>query len=129
MFKESKAFSSFAVKDIAKAKDFYQNVLGLAAKENAMGILELEISGSSNLIIYPKPDHQPAVFTVLNFPVSNIEKAVDDLIEKGITFEQYDQEHLKTDKKGISRSEQGTYIAWFKDPDGNILSILEDSTV
>lgn len=125
MFKESKAFSSFAVKDISKAKDFYQNILGLTVKENTMGILELEISGSSNLIIYPKPDHQPAVFTVLNFPVKDIEQVVDDLIEKGITFEQYDQEYLKTDEKGISRSEQGPNIAWFKDPDGNILSVLE----
>lgn len=125
MFKESKAFSSFAVKDISRAKEFYQNILCLVVKENVMGILELEISGSSNLRIYPKVDHQPAVFTVLNFPVNNVEQVVDDLIGKGITFEQYDQDYLKTDEKGISRSKHGPSIAWFKDPDGNILFVIE----
>lgn len=125
MLENSKAFSSFAVNDIAKAKDFYQNLLGLKVKDNPMGLIELEIPGSTNVLIYPKPNHEPATFTVLNFPVKNIDEIVDQLIAKGITFEQYDQEYLKTDEKGISRGNGGPNIAWFKDVAGNILSVLE----
>ena len=125
MLENSKAFSSFAVNDIPKAKDFYQNILGLTIEDNPMGIIELKISGSSNIMIYPKPNHEPATFTVLNFPVDNIDKTVDKLIEKGVTFEHYDQEYLKTDKKGISRGNGGPNIDWFKDPAGNIISVLE----
>lgn len=125
MLKNSKAFSSFAVNDIRKAKEFYQNTLGLTVIDNPMAIIELEISGSSNVLIYPKPNHEPATFTVLNFPVDNIHNAVDKLIEKGISFEQYDEEYLKTDEKGISSGNGGPSIAWFKDPSGNILSVLE----
>jgi len=127
MLKNSKGFSSFAVKDIPKAKDFYENTLGLTVRDNPMGIIEIEISGSSNLMVYPKPDHVPATFTVLNFPVDNIDDAVDKLTDKGVSFEQYDQEELKTDEKGISRGNGGPSIAWFKDPSGNILSVLEVS--
>ena len=125
MLKNSKGFSSFAVNDIPKAKDFYQNSLGLTVIDNPMGLIELEISGSSNILIYPKPNHQPAAFTVLNFPVDDINAAVDALIDKGITFEQYDEEYLKTDEKGISKDNGGPSIAWFKDPAGNILSVIE----
>ena len=125
MLKNSKGFSSFAVNDIPKAKDFYENTLGLSVKDNPMGILEIEISGSSNLMVYPKPNHVPANFTVLNFPVNNIDETVDELTNKGISFEKYNEEYLKTDEKGISRSNGGPSIAWFKDPSGNILSILE----
>ncbi|MDN3588786.1 VOC family protein [Pedobacter aquatilis] len=125
MLKESQVFSSFAVQDIGKAADFYRNVLGLSVKDNPMGIIELEISGTSNVVVYPKPDHQPATFTVLNFPVENLEKTVDELIAKGVEFEQYHTEYIKTDEKGISRGNEGPSIAWFTDPSGNILSVLE----
>lgn len=125
MLKNSKGFSSFAVNEIPKAKDFYQNTLGLTVKDNPMGLIELEISGSSNILVYPKPNHQPATFTVLNFPVDDINAAVDALIDKGITFEQYDEAYLKTDEKGISKDNGGPSIAWFKDPSGNILSVIE----
>lgn len=127
MLKNSKGFSSFAVNDIPKAKDFYQNRLGLTVKDNPMGLIELEILGSSNILVYPKPNHQPATFTVLNFPVNDIDAAVDTLIDKGIIFEQYDEEYLKTDEKGISKDNGGPSIAWFKDPAGNILSVIEVS--
>ncbi|MDR8393909.1 VOC family protein [Aliifodinibius sp. S!AR15-10] len=123
MFKETKAFSSFSVDDIEKAKDFYGKTLGLKVMEEEMGIIALHLSGGVRIIIYPKPNHTPATFTVLNFQVENIESAVDQLIDKGITFEQYDGE-LQTDEKGISRGE-GPLIAWFKDPAGNILSVIE----
>jgi len=125
MLKTSKGFSSFAVNELPKAKDFYENVLGLTVKDNPMGIIELEISGSSNVVIYPKPNHEPATFTVLNFPVEDIVATVDALVEKGVTFEKYDEVHLKTDEKGISRGNGGPNIAWFKDPAGNILSVIE----
>jgi len=127
MLKNSKGFSAFAVNDIPKAKDFYQNVLRLPVKDNPMGLIELEISGSSNILVYPKPNHQPASFTVLNFPVDDIDAAVDALIEKGITFEKYDEAYLKTDDKGISKGNGGPSIAWFKDPAGNILSVIKIS--
>ena len=127
MLKNSKGFSSFAVNDIPKAKDFYQNILGLTVIDNPMGLIELEISGSSNILVYPKPDHHPATFTVLNFPVDDIDTTVDELIDKGITFEQYDEEYLKTDERGISKDNGGPSIAWFKDPAGNILSVIEVS--
>ena len=127
MFKNTKAFSSFSVNDLQKAKEFYGKTLGLEVEDNPMGIIELHIAGSNNIMVYPKPNHEPATFTVLNFPVDNIDKAVDELIAKGITFEQYEGE-IKTDEKGILRSDggkQGPSIAWFKDPAGNILSVLE----
>ncbi len=125
MFKNTKAFSSFSVKDLQKAKEFYSKTLGLEVKDNPMGIMELQISGSSNIMVYPKPDHEAATFTVLNFSVDDIEKSVDELIAKGIVFEQYDEDELKTDKKGISSNPNGPKIAWFKDPAGNILSVLQ----
>ncbi|KQR67339.1 VOC family protein [Pedobacter sp. Leaf176] len=125
MLKNSKGFSSFSVNDVPKAKDFYQNSLGLTVKDNPMGLIELEIPGSSNVLVYPKPNHEPATFTVLNFPVDDIEATVDDLTNKGISFEQYDEEYLKTDEKGISKDNGGPSIAWFKDPAGNILSVIQ----
>lgn len=126
MLKHSKAFSSFSVDNIPKAKEFYAEVLGLEVKDNPMGVIELNIEGENKIIIYPKPDHVPATFTVLNFPVTNIDDAVDKLIKKGIVFEQYEAP-IKTDEKGICYSDgQGPDIAWFKDPAGNILSLVED---
>jgi predicted enzyme related to lactoylglutathione lyase len=121
----NKAFSGFSTNDLKKAKDFYQHTLGLTVKENEMGILELHTEGNQPIIIYQKPDHKPATFTVLNFPVTDIEKTVDELIKKGLTFEQYKGD-IATDEKGICWSDQGPNIAWFKDPAGNILSVLEE---
>lgn len=123
MFKTNKAFSGFSVNDIPKAKEFYGQVLGLNVTE-ANGMLELEIANGSKVLVYPKPNHIPATYTILNFPVNDIEQAVDALTKAGVRFEIYDEEYLKTDQKGIVRG-QGPNIAWFKDPAGNILSVLE----
>ena len=124
MFKNTKAFSSFSVNDIQAAKKFYTTVLGLDVVDNPMGLIELKIAGANNIIVYPKPNHVPATFTILNFPVDDIDTAVDALTEKGILFEQYEGQ-IKTDEKGIYRGSRGPRIAWFKDPAGNILSVLE----
>jgi predicted enzyme related to lactoylglutathione lyase len=122
---QSKAFSGFSVDNIEKARQFYGKTLGLDVTEN-MGLLTLNFAGGYKVIIYPKPNHAPATFTVLNFPVDDIEAAVDQLGKKGIVFEQYNMPDLKTDKKGIAHSPEGKGpdIAWFKDPAGNILSVL-----
>jgi len=125
MFKQTKAFSGFSVNDLQKAKTFYSEVLGLEVADNPMGLIELHIQGGNRIIVYPKPDHIPATFTILNFPVHNIDVAVDTLSKKGVSFEQYDGQ-IKTDEKGICRSTHGPDIAWFKDPAGNILSVLEE---
>ena len=126
MLKHSKAFSGFSVNDLQKAKEFYSGILGLEVKDNPMGLLELHLDGGNHIIIYPKPNHVPATFTILNFPVTNIDEAVDELINKGIAFEQYGGS-IKTDKKGISHSGgKGPNIAWFKDTAGNILSLIEE---
>lgn len=127
MFKDSNAFSSFSVNDLQAAKDFYGQVLGLEVSDNPMGVLELHIKGSSNIMLYPKPDHEPATFTVLNILVPDLEHAVDALIVKNVTFEQYHNEYLNTDDKGIMHGDgHGPDIAWFKDPAGNILSLIEE---
>lgn len=124
MFKHKKTFSSFSVDDIQQSKKFYQDVLGLKLTEQAEG-LELNPDGDTRIFVYAKPDHQPATFTILNFAVENIDTAVDELVKKGVQFLQYEGE-LKTDKKGIHRSDDGgPVIAWFKDPAGNFLSVLE----
>ena len=124
MLQYTKSFSSFSANDLQKAKAFYQEKLGIDVSENEMNILTLHLGNGHEVIIYPKPNHEPATFTVLNFAVDDLEKAVDDLIAKGITFEQYN-EPMKTDAKGILRGNgQGPDIAWFKDPAGNILSVL-----
>jgi predicted enzyme related to lactoylglutathione lyase len=125
---QSKAFSGFSVNDIEKAKKFYGETLGLDVSEH-MGLLNLNFSSGQKVIIYPKPNHVAATFTVLNFPVDDIETAVDQLGKKGIVFEKYDMPDLKTDKNGIAHSPEGKGpdIAWFKDPAGNILSVLTPS--
>lgn len=124
MFKDTRAFSGFSVRDLDVAKDFYGNTLGLEVVD-LDGLLELRISGGGSILIYPKPNHTPATFTVLNFPVPSVEEAVDDLTAKGVSFEIYDEPDLKTDEKGIARGGGGPTIAWFRDPAGNILSVLE----
>ena len=123
MFKVTKAFSTFSVNDLRKAKEFYGNTLGLDISENTEG-LELRIPGGNNIFVYPKPNHVPATFTVLNFPVNDVDESVDDLTKRGVKFEHYEGE-LKTDQKGIFRG-KGPTIAWFKDPAGNILSVINE---
>ncbi len=126
MLKESKAFSSFSVDDLKTAKEFYGQKLGLEVSETNEG-LGLQVTGGGEIFIYPKANHTPATFTVLNFPVDDINQAVDELGGRGVQFESYEGE-MKTDKKGIFRGAargEGPNIAWFKDPAGNILSVLE----
>ncbi|MBN3518616.1 VOC family protein [Algoriphagus lutimaris] len=124
MFTNTKAFGGFSVDDLHEAKIFYREILGVEVEKLPMGILCLKFPDDNQIMIYPKTNHQPANFTVLNFPVKDVEKVVDELIAKGVVFEQY-QDPIKTDEKGICRN-SGPLIAWFKDPAGNILSILED---
>lgn len=126
MFKDTRGFSGYSVNDTAKAKAFYSYTLGLDVKDGKMGgILELYIKDGIPVILYPKPNHEAATFTVLNFPVPNVEKAVKQLKDKGVTFESYDFEDFKTDADNIFRG-GGPLIAWFKDPSGNILSVLQE---
>ncbi|HEV2783938.1 MAG TPA: VOC family protein [Actinophytocola sp.] len=119
MFASTKAFSGFSVDDIPKAKQFYGETLGLKVTEEN-GMLTLHIAGDRPILVYPKDSHEPATFTILNFPVGDIESAVAELTARGVTFEKYDN----TDGKGIARG-QGPPIAWFRDPAGNILSVLQ----
>jgi predicted enzyme related to lactoylglutathione lyase len=122
MFTSTKAFSGFAVDDVQKAKEFYGETLGLRVSEQ-YGLLTLHIAGDRDVIVYPKPDHTPASFTILNFPVDDIDKAVDELVDRGVRFVRY--EGFDQDERGIARGE-GPYIAWFTDPAGNILSVLQE---
>ena len=124
MLNTNKAFSSFSVNDIQKAKEFYGKTLGVELSSGPEGTIELKLSAGAKALMYPKPNHQPATFTVLNFPVPSVEKAVDELNQRGVRFEVYNEPNLKTDARGISRG-NGPTIAWFKDPAGNILSVLE----
>ena len=123
MLDTSKAFSSFSVNDIEKAKEFYGKTLGLQVSGGPEGTLVVPLSGDTKALMYPKPNHQAATFTVLNFPVESVDKAVEDLSRRGVRFEVYNEPNLKTDARGISRG-NGPTIAWFKDPAGNILSVL-----
>ena len=109
--------------DIAKEKKFYSHTMGLKTSEDH-GLLTLRLAGGNNVLIYPKPNHVPATFTVLNFPVDDVNRAVDELTKRGVRFEHYNEGDLKTDEKGIMRG-NGPTIAWFKDPAGNILSVLK----
>jgi catechol-2,3-dioxygenase len=123
MFKNSKAFSSFSVNDIAKARTFYGDVLGLNVTEEN-GMLRVQIAGGNPLLVYPKDNHVPATYTILNFPVANIDQAVDELVRRGVRFERY--EGFNQDEKGIVREDMGPGIAWFTDPAGNILAVIQD---
>jgi catechol 2,3-dioxygenase-like lactoylglutathione lyase family enzyme len=125
MLKNSKAFSGFSVKDIPKTRDFYSKTLGLEVTEEMEGVLKIKLGGGTHIIAYPKADHVPASFTILNFPVSELEKTVDQLAKQGVKFETYKGTKYETDEKGIFRG-GGPKIAWFKDPAGNILSVIEE---
>lgn len=124
IFKEAESFSSFSVNDLHKAKEFYGQTLGLDVTETPEG-LELH-TGNNTVFLYPKPNHTPASFTVLNFHVDDIEAAVDELNGLGVMLEHYNLPDIKTDERGIFRGPKGPMIAWFKDPAGNILSVLEE---
>jgi catechol 2,3-dioxygenase-like lactoylglutathione lyase family enzyme len=122
MFTDTKAFSGFAVDDVEKARQFYGETLGLKTSEEN-GLLTLHLAGDRDTLVYPKPDHTPADYTILNFPVDDIEAAIDELTSRGVSFERY--EGIPQDERGIMR-EGGPYIAWFKDPAGNVLSVLQE---
>jgi catechol 2,3-dioxygenase-like lactoylglutathione lyase family enzyme len=122
MFASTKAFSGFAVDDIGKARAFYEGTLGLRVSEED-GLLTLHLAGDRDTLVYLKPDHVPATYTILNFPVDDVAQAVDELTARGVRFERYDG--FEQDEKGISRDPQGPPIAWFTDPAGNILAVLE----
>jgi predicted enzyme related to lactoylglutathione lyase len=124
MFKDTKAFSGFAVDDLDAAREFYGGVLGVDVRTEEMGLLTLLLDGGARpTVIYPKPDFEPATYTILNFPVDDIDAAVEELTERGVAFEIY--EGFGQDERGIARSEDGPPIAWFRDPAGNILSVIE----
>jgi len=125
MFNDATAFSSFAVPEIEAARAFYGDTLGLDVRDSReAGLLELHLGGGAPVLVYPKPDHAPANFTVLNFAVPDIDATVDQLIAAGVRMERYPD--FEQNEKGIARGPQGPAIAWFKDPAGNIVSVLED---
>ncbi|WP_046471526.1 VOC family protein [Allosalinactinospora lopnorensis] len=128
MFGSTKAFSSFAVDDTAAAKRFYGETLGLKVSEvpgmEKYGVLSLHIADDRDILVYPKPDHTPATYTILNFPVDDIDRAVDELAERGVRFLRY--EGFEQDAKGVARGGDGPLIAWFGDPAGNVLSVLQE---
>ncbi|HUP52189.1 MAG TPA: VOC family protein [Longimicrobiales bacterium] len=121
----SEAFSGFSVDDVPRAKAFYADTLGLEVSEGN-GLLTLHLAGGARVLLYPKRNHAPATYTVLNFPVEDVDGAVDELVRRGVRFEIYSSPGLETDARGILRKE-GPTIAWFKDPAGNILSVLDAS--
>lgn len=125
MFEQTRAFSGFAVDDIASAREFYGETLGIEVEElPPHGLLSLKIEGGNPVLVYPKEDHEPAGFTILNFPVDDIEQAVDELSSRGVELERYEATPMATDERGIFRG-GGPLIAWFKDPAGNVLSVIE----
>jgi len=125
MFTAKDASASFSVDDLSKAKQFYGETLGLRVEENAMGILDLHLASGSRVMIYPKDNHEPASFTVLNFVVPDVEQAVEELNGNGVKTKIYDDPQLPTDSKGILMGD-GPRIAWFKDPAGNVLAVIQD---
>ena len=125
MFKDSNAFSGFAVKDLAAAKAFYGETLGLDARDGPMDMLELHLGNGAVVLVYPKEDHQPANYTMLNLQVKDVDAAVDQLTKAGVRMEHYGPD-FGQDEKGIARDERGPTIAWFKDPSGNIIAVLDE---
>ena len=124
MFKDSKAFSGFAVKDLDAVRTFYGQTLGVDVRSGPMGMLELHLGSGAVVLVYPKEDHQAANYTILNFPVSDVDAAVDQLTRAGVQMEHYGSD-FGQDEKGISRG-NGPTIAWFKDPSGNIIAVLDE---
>jgi predicted enzyme related to lactoylglutathione lyase len=122
MFADTKAYSGIAVNDLQAAREFYGETLGVRTSEE-YGLMWLNLAGDRDTLVYEQPDARPASFTILNFEVDDIDRAVDTLAERGVRFERYDE--MKQDEKGIFR-EEGPYIAWFKDPAGNVLSVLQE---
>lgn len=122
MFSDTPAFSGFSVNDLEAARSFYRDTLGLRTDDNPPG-LTLQIAGDRPILVYPKPEHEPATYTILNFPVDDIEAAIDTLVSRGVTFKRYPQ--MDQDERGIMRA-GGPLIAWFTDPAGNILSVLQE---
>jgi catechol 2,3-dioxygenase-like lactoylglutathione lyase family enzyme len=123
MFTPLHAFSGFSVDDIDAARSFYSEKLGLGVTDDEMGFLRIELPGGADVMAYPKPDHTPATFTILNFVVPNVDAAVDELNDNGVQTKIYDDPNLPTDDKGIMR-DNGPTIAWFRDPAGNVLSVI-----
>jgi predicted enzyme related to lactoylglutathione lyase len=123
MLKDTKAFSGYSVDDLEAAKRFYGETLGVTVAENPAG-LGLELAEGQRVFMYPKEGHQPATFTVLNFQADDVEATVDALTERGVKFERYEGTPIETDEKGVFRGE-GPLIAWFKDPAGNVLSVID----
>jgi predicted enzyme related to lactoylglutathione lyase len=128
MLNKHRPFSGFSVNDIAKAMEFYGRTLGLKVSQSGQ-IMTIHLNGGTDVLVYPKPNHTPATFTILNFPVGSVDATVDELAKRGVRFEIYSQPDIKTDAKGICRNPGGPVIAWFKDPAGNILSVLEATEV
>jgi catechol 2,3-dioxygenase-like lactoylglutathione lyase family enzyme len=126
MLKDSRSFSSFSVNDINKAREFYSKMLGLIVEDGMEGILSIRLAGGSTAIAYPKSNHIPASFTILNFVVNDLEETVNELSKRGVRFETYKGTEYETDDQGIFRG-RGPKIAWFKDPAGNILSVIEEN--
>ena len=125
MFKDSKAFSGFAVKDLGAARAFYGETLGLDVRDGPMGMLELHLGSGAVVLVYPKDDHQPASYTILNLPVRDVDAAVDQLTKAGVRMEHYGSD-FGQDEKGIARGNEGPTIAWFKDPSGNVIAVLDE---
>jgi len=126
MFADTKAYSGFAVDDLQQAREFYGETLGLKTSvvDEENGLLMLHLAGDRDTLVYLKPDYTPATYTILNFQVDDVEKAVDELAARGVRFERYDG--FEQDEKGIARGGGGPAIAWFTDPAGNILSVHEE---
>lgn len=127
MFKGNEAFSGFSVNDLAAARAFYGDTLGLEVQDGPMDNLEIILGGGQHIFVYPKPNHEPATYTMLNIVVPDVEAAVDALVAKGVHMEQYGIPEMKQDARGISRDMNGPAIAWFKDPAGNIVSVVQTS--
>jgi catechol 2,3-dioxygenase-like lactoylglutathione lyase family enzyme len=127
-FQSIHAFSGFSVDDIDAARSFYGDILGMDVRTNEMGFLDIRLGGGGSILVYAKPNHEPASFTILNFPVEDVDAAVDELNARGVVTKIYDDPQLGTDAKGISHGTpgQGPDIAWFKDPAGNVLAVLAE---
>ena len=124
MLADSPAFSGFSVRDTEAARTFYAETLGVRTEDGDWGMFTLKLAGGRDILVYPSPGHVPGSYTVLNFPVPDIDAAVDELTSRGVEFERYDGPDMSTDEKGVNRS-GGPLIAWFKDPSGNVLSVIE----